>query len=444
MVWIKRINGSDPGDATHVGTDQWDLNDQYFDNTDISGTTGKDAKIDTPTQFNDQILKILNSGGTAYYTIKAGTISSNQDLTLPNLSGAGTLVAAGGANDWGEAAQTFRSTYLVMRNPANSNSYIFTTSAIAGNRVVTLPLLTGDDEFLMKSFAQTPTNKTLHIDTNTFKHSTTNAQGDILKYDSVSAKYIRLARGTADQVLAVNSGGTDIEWATVSAGSGGDADELKIYEGGVQVGSVARKLNFDTTDFDVTENAGSNLFTVTLAGAGASSDVLVYNRDLSNIDVVNTSSVTNIYSLVVTGNDLSTNKILEIDIGGDYLNNSGSSRTMDVTITFGSTVLWQATMGSYSASATRRAFNMNLFLANKNSASVQELWGTIRLSTPVAPTTGLGSGDDGESGFIHPISTSATSSENTATNKTFTVSVQHSSANSNLSLRKKTAIAKIM
>ena len=58
-----------------------------------------------------------------------------------------------------------------------------------------------------------------NTDFNTLKDSTTNAAGDILKGNGT--KYVRFARGTANQVLAVNSGGTDLQWTTPAAASGG-------------------------------------------------------------------------------------------------------------------------------------------------------------------------------------------------------------------------------
>lgn len=281
LVWIKRLNASDSGDSTHIGGDHWDTLDQYFDNTDISGTTGKDAKIATPTSFKDQVLKIRNALNTFDYLIKAGTLTGNLTLSLPNLSGAATLVAAGGANDWGDAAQTFRNTYFIMRNPANSASYIFTTTAIVANRVITIPLLGSDDEILFKSHAATPLNKTYTIDGNTIKHSTTNANSDLLIYKTSSGKYDRLPRGTADQVLAVASDGLSVGWATVSAGGGGSADKVKVYEGGTLVGTVARKLNFNATDFNCTNDTVNDEIDIALAvsggGGGAGADEIYSN-----------------------------------------------------------------------------------------------------------------------------------------------------------------------
>lgn len=53
-------------------------------------------------------------------------------------------------------------------------------------------------------------NKTINVDQNTIKHSTTNTDGDLLVY--TTNKYIPLARGSANYILAVNSAGTGLQW----------------------------------------------------------------------------------------------------------------------------------------------------------------------------------------------------------------------------------------
>jgi hypothetical protein len=111
-------------------------------------------------------------------------------------------------------------------NPANTYGYTFTTSAISADRTVILPLLTGNDTIMLNDFAATQKNKTINIDENTVKHSSTNTAGDILVYNTGSGKYVRLAKGTADQLLKVNSGGTDIGWETVSGVGEGTVNTL--------------------------------------------------------------------------------------------------------------------------------------------------------------------------------------------------------------------------
>lgn len=49
------------------------------------------------------------------------------------------------------------------------------------------------------------------------------ARGDVITGQGASATWKRLAKGTANQVLAMDGTATDVVWATVSAGGGGDA-----------------------------------------------------------------------------------------------------------------------------------------------------------------------------------------------------------------------------
>jgi hypothetical protein len=228
MVWVKRVNNTDSGDATHWGGDHLDRIDMYHDNTDISGSLINPTVIATPTTYRDQILKIRNAANTFSYTMKAGTLTGNVNVNLPNAGADITLIASGAANDWGTLVQTFRDDALKQMNPAATFGYIHSTSAIIADRVVTWPLLTANDTVTFNDFAATLKSKNINIDENTVKHSTTNAQGDIYKYDSVSGKAIRVPRGTNGQVWT--STATDTGWATPAGGGGSTSmyDELVI------------------------------------------------------------------------------------------------------------------------------------------------------------------------------------------------------------------------
>ena len=50
---------------------------------------------------------------------------------------------------------------VFIRNPANTFDYQLAPAAILADRVLTIPLLTGDDTFVTEAFIQTLTNKTL-------------------------------------------------------------------------------------------------------------------------------------------------------------------------------------------------------------------------------------------------------------------------------------------
>jgi hypothetical protein len=118
-------------------------------------------------------------------------------------------------NTW-TAGQTFNDTILKMRNPANTFSVTLSAGAQTADRTITLPVVSGNDTLSSASSTTTLINKTINLTNNTVTDTST-ALGDIVK--SNGTKFTRLARGTANQVLTVNSGGTDIAWATPAAGT---------------------------------------------------------------------------------------------------------------------------------------------------------------------------------------------------------------------------------
>lgn len=65
------------------------------------------------------------------------------------------------------AVHSFVDNNFQINNPANSFQYIFGTAALAADRTVELPLLTGGDTFTFNAFAATLTNKTINSDNNT-------------------------------------------------------------------------------------------------------------------------------------------------------------------------------------------------------------------------------------------------------------------------------------
>lgn len=99
----------------------------------------------------------INSGGTAWeaYTPSTGT----GDMLL------GTIQIV-------TARKDFNTGTFSLFNPANTFKYNFLGSAIVADRTVTLPLLTGNDTFVMNDFGATLTNKTINLTSNTLSGTT--------------------------------------------------------------------------------------------------------------------------------------------------------------------------------------------------------------------------------------------------------------------------------
>ena len=118
-----------------------------------------------------------------------------------------------------------------------------------------------------------------NTDINTL-YANTNAAGDLLK--SNGTKYVRLPRGTANQVLAVNSGGTDIAWAT-GGGGGGAGDVTGASNVGTGAGQVFKDETTGVLNLrrllggtNVTISTGTNDITITAAGATPSVQPYTY------------------------------------------------------------------------------------------------------------------------------------------------------------------------
>lgn len=100
-------------------------------------------------------------------------------------------------------------------------------------------------------YPNTPTGKTYNIDTNTVKHSTTNAQGDLLAYDATTAnKYIRIPRGTTGQLLQSTS--TDIAWTSVTIPTARGGVATFSGDGTTKAWNIAHGAGVNPTKWSVT------------------------------------------------------------------------------------------------------------------------------------------------------------------------------------------------
>jgi hypothetical protein len=116
-----------------------------------------------------------------------------------------------------------------------------------GTEWTRLPKGTAAQVLKMNSGATAPEWGT---DTSGIAVPASSAVGDILYYDG--SNYVRLAKGTAGQQLAINAGATAPEWITASSG-GGSGVWTQLARGDTSGGFVT-DIDITPADFDLTYN----------------------------------------------------------------------------------------------------------------------------------------------------------------------------------------------
>ena len=143
----------------------------------------------------------------------------------------------------------------------------------------------------------------------------------------------------------------------------------------------------------------------------------------ADLEVVNTSTETDIWSMTVPGGTLGTDGMIEIDFVGSYLNNTALARSMTIRFYYGGTFITAVNALSQNASATRRLFNGKFYIKATGATNSQRLMSSMVRS-------------DADGTFFD--GTSVGHSEGTAlidstADQTLKITVRHSDAGANIS-----------
>ena len=114
-AFIKKVNNSDPGDADHVGGDDWDKLDDYFNKV----ATGLTARINSITRFYGTNLRIRNPADTFSYLHNPSAIVATRTVTYPLLTGDANFVFDSFGNTF-SVAQKFDS-YIDLKNVSDAS-----------------------------------------------------------------------------------------------------------------------------------------------------------------------------------------------------------------------------------------------------------------------------------------------------------------------------------
>lgn len=164
------------------------------------------------------------------------------------------------------------------------------------------------------------------------------------------------------------------------------------------------------------------------SGGGGSS---LYYRGF-NESVSNTTAATDLVGFDILGGDLGTNKILCVDVVGYIRNTSGVSANFVLSVNLGSTTIFSAAAKSMvSDISDDYQFTLSLMLANADSASVQVLGGNMIINLGLDDGTGRGQIGTDEISVNGLIGDKGGVTEDTSTDKAFSIKVQPSVANAN-------------
>jgi len=162
---------------------------------------------------------------------------------------------------------------------------------------------------------------------------------------------------------------------------------------------------------------------------------VLLNADPVENDIVNTNAETDLLSYTVPANTLGTTHALRVSISCDYFNNSGANRTFVLKIKYGSTTMYNDTSDSIAVLSSRRPVTIDFILFPKNATNSQGVVGMITLSGVGLATTGFGDLATDEVLVETPF-VGANASEDSTTSLALKVTITHSLADPNISLRK--------
>lgn len=187
---------------------------------------------------------------------------------------------------------------------------------------------------------------------------------------------------------------------------------------------------------------GANLVADSGAPEGVSWKAGVIQRTTTLVSVASSVTETTAVSFPVGAGNLGTNRMLRLTVFGDYLSNGSGTSTLTLRVKYGATTLWGDVTAANAVDADVRPMRMQFELAALGSATSQRLQGLVLMGN-VNSASVAGQGDIGaaETG-AWPVA--GTSAENSATELSLVVTVQHSLSHANTRFRMHYAVLELI
>jgi hypothetical protein len=239
--------------------------------TDVSAITL--AGIQTLTgakTFLTNTLKLRNPLNSFSYTLVHGPITADRNITLPNPGVDADFVLTAGTQTI-TGAKNFNSDMLRVWNPIGDKNYQFVGSALAVSVNVTLPLLTASDTFVFQAHPQLLTNKTADFDTGLFRiFNPAKTFRYIFQGSAITgaSKNVTLPLLTADDTFLMKG------FADTITGAKTFADQTLKLRNSANTFSTTLRASVGTGDFDLLIPQLSATDTVITAAPGVSSQTI--------------------------------------------------------------------------------------------------------------------------------------------------------------------------
>lgn len=195
--------------------------------------------------------------------------------------------------------------------------------------------------------------------------------GRALGTTALRFKNLRLFLGTlTDQLAAIDIAGT---WNDA-------ADTFTAIKANItDTASAAASLLIDlqvggASKFKVEKDGDTTLagnLTVTGGDITGVALVKVLNRDVVEVEVVNTTTETTVYTFSVVGGTLSTNNALRLTLVGSYLQNNTGTSDLTIRVKYGATTVTACTITGFTQDADRRTQKVVAEIHAKNATNAQ-------------------------------------------------------------------------
>ena len=156
----------------------------------------------------------------------------------------------------------------------------------------------------------------------------------------------------------------------------------------------------------------------------AANPASIVARTVSSTTVTSTATETTVFSATLPAGTLGTDRLVRLDLGGDYQNDTGISRTCTVRVKLGSTTL--AALDPVLTTATDRgAVILTTFISGTGSTTSQVARSMLLLS-------GIGGNTGADTSATPRFAMHNSVAEDAASDLTLAVTVEHSAASASL------------